>query len=101
MSAEADDLRILRLHKTWADRYTLLWHLMILLLFAGAWFLLNQSGVDAAERAGAFVFLAVMILAAAVWQAVGLAVARVHMLLIGIDLEARSKGDNRPNRDRP
>ncbi|EHK52655.1 hypothetical protein MAXJ12_34384 [Mesorhizobium alhagi CCNWXJ12-2] len=31
-----------------------------------------------------------MILAAAIWQAVGLGVARVHMLLDGIDLEKRS-----------
>ena len=41
MSAEADDLRILQLHKTWADRYTLPWHLMILLLFVGAYFVLR------------------------------------------------------------
>lgn len=100
MSAEPDDLRILRLHKRWADGYTLLWHVMILLLFPGVWFLLEQSGIEAAERASAFVFLATMVLVAAVWQATGLGVARVHMLLKGIDLESRSKRDKQSVRNR-
>ena len=53
--------------------------------------LFEQAGIGAAERAGAFVLLAAMVLATAIWQAVGLGVARVHMLLDGIDLETRSK----------
>jgi hypothetical protein len=101
MSAEADDLRILRLHKTWADRYTLLWQLFILLLFAGICWLVEQLGIDAAERAGALVLLAVIVLAATVWQAVGLGVARIHMLLDRIDLEARVRRDRRSDRNQP
>jgi hypothetical protein len=53
-------------------------------------FFIDQSGIDAAERACALVFLACMILVAAIWQAVGLGVARVHMVLSGIDLERRA-----------
>jgi hypothetical protein len=101
MSVEADDLRILRLHKTWADRYTLLWQLFVLVLFGGIYWLLEQFGIEAAERAGALVLLAVMVLAAAIWQAVGLGVARIHMLLDGIDLEARGRRGKRSDRDQP
>ncbi|TIX79698.1 MAG: hypothetical protein E5V24_24620 [Mesorhizobium sp.] len=65
--------------------------LLILLLFTGVYLLFERSGLGATERLGAFILLAAMVLAAAVWQAVGLSVARVHMLLEGIDLETRSK----------
>jgi hypothetical protein len=101
MSVEADDLQILRLHKTWADRYTLLWQLFVLVLFGGIYWLLEQLGIEAAERAGAFVLLAVMVLTATIWQAVGLGVARIHMLLDGIDPEARGRRDRRSDRNQP
>jgi hypothetical protein len=100
MDTEPDDLRILRLHKTWADRHILIWQFFILLLFGGIYFLLEKSGIDAAERAGAFVLLAVMVLAATIWLAVALGVARVHMLLKGIDLESLAKRAAQSRRDR-
>ena len=101
MSVEADDLRILRLHKSWADRNTLLWQLFVLVLFGGIYWFLEQFGIEAAERAGALVLLAVMVLTATIWQAVGLGVARIHMLLDGIDPEARGRRDRRSNRNQP
>jgi hypothetical protein len=91
MSTEPNGLQILRLHKTWADRYMLLWQVFIFLLFAGVYFLFDQSGVGPAERTSAYVLLATMVLAAAVWQAVGLGVARVHMLVAGVELDHRTK----------
>ena len=93
MNGEPDFVRIIRLHKKWADGYTLLSQLLILLLFAGVYLLAEQSGVGPAERTGALVFFATMVLATAIWQAVGLGVARVHMLLDGIDLVTKSKRD--------
>ena len=101
MSVEADDLRILRLHKTWADRYTLLWQLFVLVLFGGIYWFLEQFGIEAEDRAGAFVLLAVVVLTATIWQAVGLGVARIHLLLDGIDLEARGRRGKRSDRDQP
>ena len=91
MNGEPDFVRIIRLHKKWADGYTLLSQLVILLLFTGVYLLSEHAGIGAAERTGAFVLLTAMVLATAIWQAVGLGVARVHMLLDGIDLETRSK----------
>lgn len=96
MSAEADFVRIVRLHKRWADGYTLLTLLLVLVLFTGTYVLYDQAGMDAAERTGALVLLGTIILATAVWQAVGLGVARIHMLLEGVDLETRSKRGDKP-----
>lgn len=73
MSTEADFVRIVRLHKRWADGYTLLTLLLILVLFTGTYVLYDQAGMDAAERTGALVLMGTIILATAIWQAVGLA----------------------------
>jgi hypothetical protein len=82
-----DRIRIIKLHKRWADGLTLLWQGFALLLFGGIYVGLEQFGVGAAERSAAFVLLGVMVVVAAIWQSTGLGVARVHMLLNGIDLE--------------
>jgi hypothetical protein len=82
-----DRIRIIKLHKRWADGWTLLWQLFALLLFGGIYIGLEQFGVGAAERSAAFILLGVMVLIAAIWQSTGLGVARLHMLINGIDLE--------------
>lgn len=82
-----DRIRIIKLHKRWADGYTLLWQVFVFFLFGGIYVGLEQFGIGAAERAAAFILLAVMVLVAAIWQSTGLGIARVHMLLDGIDLE--------------
>ena len=82
-----DRIRIIKLHKRWADGYTLFWQIFVVLLFGGIYFVLEEFGAGAAERTDAFVLLAVMVLVAAIWQSTGLGIARVHMLLRGIDLE--------------
>jgi hypothetical protein len=87
MNLDPERLRILRLHKTWANGLTLLWQLIVLLLFGAIYFLFEQAGMSSAERDGALILLAAMVLVAAVWQAVGLGVARIHMLLQNVDLE--------------
>jgi hypothetical protein len=89
MNGESQKIRIIRLHKKWADFYTLLSQILIIALFVAVYFLSEQTGVGAAERSGAFVLLATIILATIIWQALGLAIARLHMLHDGIDLERR------------
>src|SRR5271169_227970 len=90
-----DRVRILKLHKGWADKYTLLWQVFILLLFGGIYFFLEQLGVDAAERSNALMVLSTMVLTAAIWQAAGLAIARIDMVFRGINLE-RPLGNTSP-----
>jgi hypothetical protein len=94
MHMDAERIRIIRLHKRWADGYTLLWQLFILLFFGGIYFGLEQFGIGAAERTAILVLLAALILVAAIWQATGLGIARVHMLLNGLELDS----DKNPTR---
>jgi hypothetical protein len=82
-----EQARIIKLHKRWADRYTLIWLGFGLLLVTGVQFVLDRAAVEAADRMGAVLLLALLVLLAAIWQAVGLGIARVHMIVRGIDLE--------------
>jgi len=93
---DPDRIRIIKLHKRWADGLTLLWQMFVILLFGGIYIAMEQFGVDAAERSAAFILLGVMVLVAAIWQSTGLGVARVHMLLNGIDLgqPLKERGSN-------
>ena len=89
MNTESEKIRVIRLHKKWADSYTLLSQIVIMALFVAVYFLSEQTETGAAERTGAFVLLATIVLAAVIWQALGLAIARLHMLRDGVDLEGR------------
>lgn len=93
MTFDPDRIQILKLHKGWADRLTMLWQLIALLLFGAIYFLFDQAGVSGDERTSAFVLLAVMILIAAVWQAAGLGIARIDMLMKGINLKVPARKD--------
>jgi hypothetical protein len=87
-------IRIIKLHKRWADGYALFWQIFVVLLFGGIYFILDEFGAGAAERTAAFILLAVMVLVTAIWQSTGLGIARIHMLLRGIDLERPEAHDS-------
>jgi hypothetical protein len=80
-------VRIIKLHKRWADRYSLMWLGFALLLFTGFQFVLDRAGIEAAQRTGVMLLLGLIVLLVAIWQAVGLGIARIHMILRGINLE--------------
>ncbi len=82
-----EQARIIRLHKRWADRYTLAWLGFAVLLLTGFQLVLDRAGVEAAERTAVTLLLALVVLLAAIWQAIGLGIARVHMIVRGINLE--------------
>ena len=82
-----EQVRIIKLHKRWADRYTLAWLGFAVLLLAGIQFVLDHAGIGVAERTAVMVLLALVVLLAAIWQAIGLGIARVHMIVRGINLE--------------
>lgn len=86
MNVDSPSAKILRLHKRWADGFTIIWHLLTLVLFGAAYVFLDKSAVDPTERNSALILLGFMILMTALWQATGLAIARIHMLLDGVDL---------------
>jgi predicted metal-binding membrane protein len=91
MNVETPSARIIRLHKKWADGFTVVWHLLTLVVFGAVYVFLDRSGVSPVDRNSALILLGVMLLMTALWQATGLAIARIHMLLDGVDLEHKSK----------
>ena len=91
MNINSPSARILRLHKRWADGFTIIWQLLTLVLFGAAYVYFDRSAIAPAERNSALILLGVMILIAALWQATGLAIARIHMLLDGVDVEQKQK----------
>jgi hypothetical protein len=82
-----EQVRIIKLPKRWADRYSLIWLGFALLLFAGFRFVLERAGIEAADRTGAMLLLGLILFLAAIWQAVGPGIARMHMITKGINLE--------------
>jgi len=66
---------------------TILWQIIIVILFAASTpFSARSTPARRIEPTCSFCWRS-WLLSAVVWQAVGLGVARVHMLLAGIDLE--------------
>jgi hypothetical protein len=82
-----EQVRILKLHKRWADRYTLGWLGFAVLLLTGFQIVFDYAGVEAAQRTMLMLLLTLIVLVAAIWQAIGLGIARVHMVVRGINLE--------------
>lgn len=78
---------IIKLHKAWADRYTIVWQIIAVGVIAGIYILTQQIEVAPQERTNALILLAAIVIVSAVWQAAGLAVARIHMIVRGIALE--------------
>jgi hypothetical protein len=64
-----------KLHKRWADGYTLISLGFAVLLVAGLQFFLDRSGIAAAERTGVVPLIVLAVVLAAIWQAVGLGIA--------------------------
>ena len=55
-----EQVRLIKLHKRWADRYTMLWLGFALLLLTGFQFVLDHFGIAAAERTDTLILLAVL-----------------------------------------
>lgn len=87
MIVEPEHFHLIRLHKRWADRFTILWLMFIVLLFGGCYALFEELHAEAAIRAALLIFLAVLVLTTMIWQAVALGIARPHMVFLGIDPE--------------
>lgn len=71
-------IQVIAQHKEWANKYGGLWVVIVLVTFVAAFLLVEEEAV----RTPALVLLGTILVVGAVWQAAGMAVARVHMLLI-------------------
>ena len=90
MQRRSDYKDIIKLHKAWADRYMLLWFLFVVMLFAGISFLFEGTPTSA------YILLAAIVIVGAIWQAAGLTVSRVHMLLEGVVPPDAEERENPP-----
>ncbi len=82
---------IIKLHKLWADRFTIVWQIIAVSVIAGIYFLLDQMGATPMEKTDALILLAAIVIVSAVWQAAGLAIARIHMIVRGLNLDSSSQ----------
>jgi hypothetical protein len=68
-------------HKKWADFWNSVAIVVAIGLFIATDVVMDQGGASAADRIGAGVLLGTIITVTSVWQAAGLAVARLEIAL--------------------
>ena len=71
-----------REHISWTHRFALFWFALSLVIFGGAYALAEIGEMSEASRTLMFVMLGTILVINAVWQAVGLALARLENLIL-------------------
>ena len=71
-----------REHISWSHRFALFWLVLSLVLFGGAYALAEIGDMSDANRTLMFVMLGTIIVTNAIWQAAGLALARLENLIL-------------------
>lgn len=67
---------------SWSHRFALFWLVLSLVLFGGAYALAEISDMSEASRTLMFVMLGAIIVTNAIWQAAGLALARLENVIL-------------------
>ncbi|NEW89418.1 hypothetical protein DU475_19420 [Rhodopseudomonas sp. WA056] len=86
MPADHERLQILTLHKSSADRYTVLWQIISFLLVGAVAVVPSYIDVPPHERNGTLGLSPMMSIVAAARQSTDLGITRMHMLLEGFYL---------------
>jgi membrane-anchored protein YejM (alkaline phosphatase superfamily) len=71
-----------REHMSWSHRFALFWLALSLVIFGGAYLLAEASEMSETNRTLMFVMLGTIVVTNAVWQAAGLALARLENLIL-------------------
>ena len=71
-----------REHMSWAHKFALLWLALSLLLFGGGYALAEIGEMSDSSRTLMFIMLSVIIVTNAIWQATGLAIARLQNMIL-------------------
>jgi len=82
MAADERSTEILKTHKRWADTYSLISIGLVVGLVAITAVLADPANTDMATRIGMFVTMTAVVIVASIWQAAGLAVARIHRIIL-------------------
>ena len=71
-----------REHMSWSHRFALFWLALSLVIFGGAYLLAEVSEMSETNRTLMFVMLGTIVVTNAIWQAAGLALARLENLIL-------------------
>jgi membrane-anchored protein YejM (alkaline phosphatase superfamily) len=71
-----------REHISWSHRFAFFWLVLALVLFGGAYALAEIGDMSESSRTLMFVMLGAIIVTNAIWQAAGLALARLENVML-------------------
>jgi len=82
MAVNARSIEVLKTHKRWADAYSLISIVLVVGLVSVTALLADAANADMATRVGMFVTIVAVVIVVSIWQAAGLAVARIHRIIL-------------------
>jgi Kef-type K+ transport system membrane component KefB len=82
MAANARSIEVLKAHKRWADVYSLISIVLVVGLMSITALLADAANTDTATRVGMFITIVAVVIVVSIWQAAGLAVTRVHRIIL-------------------
>ena len=82
MAANARSIEVLKTHKRWADVYSLISIVLVVGLMSITALLADAANTDTATRVGMFITIVAVVIVVSIWQAAGLAVTRVHRIIL-------------------
>src|SRR5258705_13997324 len=84
MAANARSIEVLKTHKRWADVYSLISIVLVVGLMSITALLADATNTDTATRVEMFITVAAVVIVVSIWQAAGLALARVHKIFLAL-----------------
>jgi Kef-type K+ transport system membrane component KefB len=82
MAMNERSIEILKTHKRWADVYSLISIVLVVGLVGVTAMLADAASIDMATRIGMFVIMTGVVIVVSIWQAAGLAVTRIHKIIL-------------------
>jgi Kef-type K+ transport system membrane component KefB len=82
MAVNERSIEILKTHKRWAGVYSLISIVLVVGLVAITAMLADAANTDIATRIGMFVTMTAVVIVVSIWQAAGLAVTRIHKIIL-------------------
>ena len=82
MAANERSIEILKTHKRWADVSSLVSIALVVGMVAITAMLADAANPDMATRIGMFVTMTAIVIVVSIWQAAGLAVPRIHKIIL-------------------
>jgi hypothetical protein len=82
MPANERFLTVLKIHKAWADRFSIFSIVLVVGLMVTAAALAEMAKADAATQTGMMIIMGTIVIVVCIWQAAGMVAARIHELIL-------------------